>query len=79
MSPTTAASGYRTTSASANLNAKPANLLIWTEAVVAKVIFDGTTAKGVELINGHQGKFLSQRVEIEHSADWQNKPLLRKK
>jgi choline dehydrogenase-like flavoprotein len=59
--PVAASNGYRTTSATANLQNKPDNLTIWTSSPVAKVIFLGTRATGVQLIDGRTGtsSFLS--------------------
>src|ERR1700712_3329046 len=49
------AHGYRTTSASANLKDTPKNLIIWTDATVGKIIFEGVRAIGVETTNGRKG------------------------
>jgi hypothetical protein len=46
------------TSASANLRNPPENLLIWTDSVMKRIILDGTSATGVQLIDGRQGKYL---------------------
>ena len=55
IAPVSAAHGYHTTSASAHLKSKPGNLLIWTAAVVKKIVIEGMTATGVELIDGSKG------------------------
>ena len=59
MAPVASANGYRTTSASANLKDKPENLLIWTEATVKRIAFDGLRAIGVELVDGRKGRSLN--------------------
>lgn len=56
--PVAAANEYRTTSATATLKSKPDNLTVWTSAPMKRVIFDGTNAKGVELIDGRKGLYL---------------------
>jgi hypothetical protein len=53
--PTFAADGYRTTSASANLKERPDSLLIWTDTIVGKIIFQGVDAIGVETVDGRKG------------------------
>jgi len=58
MAPIAAHNGYRTTSALVNLRSPPENLLIWTDSVVKRIILDGTSATGVQLIDGRQGKYL---------------------
>ncbi|KAF8859468.1 glucose-methanol-choline oxidoreductase [Acephala macrosclerotiorum] len=52
MSPICAQDGLRTTSASAFLKTIPENLEIWTDTLVAKVLFEGKRAVGVQLLDG---------------------------
>lgn len=56
MSPVSSQNGSRTTSASATLSTSPENLKVWTDAPVKKVLFEGTRAVGVELLDGRKGK-----------------------
>ncbi|KAL2061846.1 hypothetical protein VTL71DRAFT_7224 [Oculimacula yallundae] len=54
MAPVSAKNGYRTTSASANLTTQRSNLQVWTNATAKRVIFEGTHAVGVELVDGRK-------------------------
>jgi choline dehydrogenase-like flavoprotein len=52
----TSAKGGRTTSATAHLVDAPKNLLIWTNAVVEKLTFEGKRVVGVETADGRNGE-----------------------
>ncbi|CZR66954.1 related to alcohol oxidase [Phialocephala subalpina] len=54
MSPLSSENGLRTTSASANLKTVPDNLEIWTDAPVARVLFESKRAVGVVLLDGRK-------------------------
>ncbi|KIW24520.1 uncharacterized protein PV07_10231 [Cladophialophora immunda] len=54
LSPTTVSHGLRTTAASAFLDNRPPNLTVWTDAVAARILFDGKTAVGVQLADGRR-------------------------
>ncbi|KAL7947742.1 GMC oxidoreductase [Trichoderma barbatum] len=58
----TAYNGLRVTADSAYLSDVPPNLTIKTESPVARILFDGKTAKGVELVNGT--KYFATRETI---------------
>jgi choline dehydrogenase-like flavoprotein len=46
----------RTTSASAHLVDAPENLVIWTDAAVHKLVFEGTKVVGIETADGRRGR-----------------------
>jgi len=52
----TSAKVGRTTSATAHLVDAPQNLLIWTDAVVHKLAFEGAKVVGIETADGRKGK-----------------------
>lgn len=55
LSPLTGHNGSRVTAASACLHSPPSNLVIWTNSEVQRVIFEKTTAVGVEMVDGRKG------------------------
>lgn len=55
ISPLSGHNGFRVTATSACLHSQPSNLVIWTNSEVQRVIFEKTTAVGVELLDGRKG------------------------
>jgi choline dehydrogenase-like flavoprotein len=56
--PMSYAKSGRTTSAGAFLQDSPSNLEIWTDAKVAKLVFEGNMVVGVETEDGRKGNYL---------------------
>ena len=53
----TSAKGGRTTSATAHLVDAPGNLVVWTDAVVHTLVFEGKKVVGVETVDGRKGEW----------------------
>ncbi|EXJ72603.1 uncharacterized protein A1O5_03749 [Cladophialophora psammophila CBS 110553] len=56
LSPSTVSHGLRTTAASAFLENRPPNLMVWTNAFVTRILFAGRTAVGVGLADGRSAR-----------------------
>jgi choline dehydrogenase-like flavoprotein len=53
--PLTAGDGQRFSSEKAFLQSRPQNLTIWTFSQVARILFNGKTAVGIETVEGKKG------------------------
>lgn len=58
VAPATVVGNSRVTASSAYLRSPKKNLQIMTETSVHRIVFDGKTAKGVELIDGQLRKLI---------------------
>lgn len=67
----TSALDGRTTSVTAHLVDAPDNLLIWTDAVVQKLKFEGKRVVGVETADGRSGTYIPDDIYPHHLVLYQ--------
>jgi len=63
--PLTSGDGQRYSSEKAFIQSPPHNLTIWTFSQVAKIMFEGKTAVGIETVEGKKGSFhISTQISL---------------